>query len=165
VSLGTVRIIFVSKGYKLTAPIIGFFEAFIWVLAISRIIQNLDNWICYFAYAGGFAMGNYVGMLLEEKLAVGYELVRVITKRDANDLVESLRKDGYGTTFINAQGSKGDVGVLYVIVSRKKMPHAIELINEFNPKALYTIESIRYVNKEIFFGNTPKRRMMSFNRK
>ena len=84
VSLGTLRIIFVSKGYKIIAPLIGFIEILIWIVAISKIIQNIDNWICYIAYAGGFAVGNYVGMRLEEKLAIGFELVRVITQKDAS---------------------------------------------------------------------------------
>ena len=72
VSLGTIRIIFVSKGMKRIAPLIGFFEILIWLLAISRIFQDLDNWIAYIAYAGGFAAGNYFGMLLEERLATNH---------------------------------------------------------------------------------------------
>lgn len=75
VSLGTVRIILVSKGYKNQATIISFIEIFIWIIVISRIIQHIDQWINYFAYAGGFAVGNYVGMLIEERMTLGYELI------------------------------------------------------------------------------------------
>ena len=81
VSLGTIRIIFVARGNKFIAPLLGFFEVFIWVIAISNIIQHLDNWVNYVAYAGGFAAGNFIGMLIEERLAVGVSLVRIITKR------------------------------------------------------------------------------------
>ncbi|MDX2414998.1 MAG: DUF5698 domain-containing protein, partial [Bacteroidales bacterium] len=88
VSIGTVRIILVSKGYKKLAPIAGFFEILIWIIAITRIVDNLDNWICYIAYALGFATGNYIGMIIEERLALGYETVRIITKREANNLVQ-----------------------------------------------------------------------------
>lgn len=152
VSLGTVRIILVSKGMRKVAPIIGFFEVFIWVLAISKIIENLDNWICYFAYAGGFATGNYVGMLIEERLALGYELIRAITKRDAADLVNELKGAGFGVTFVSAKGTQGDVGVIYVIISRKKMNEVIDIIKRNNPKTIYTIEDIRFVNRSLFFG-------------
>src|SRR4030042_7197461 len=91
VSLDTLRIIFISKGYKFVAPVIGFFEVLIWIVVITRVIQNLDNWLCYIAYAGGFATGNFVGMVLDEKLAIGHEMVRVITKKDAYDLTNALR--------------------------------------------------------------------------
>lgn len=150
VSLGTLRIMFVSKGMKHIAPIIGFFEVFIWILAISRIFQNLDNWIAYIAYAGGFATGNYLGMLLEERLAIGHEMIRVITKYEAHDLVDTLKEKGFGVTFIQATGVEGDVGVVYVIVKRSMVNQVLELIKINNPLALYTIEAIRFVNKEIY---------------
>jgi len=154
VSIGTVRIILVAKGYKKLAPLAGFFEVLIWIIAITRIVENLDNWICYFAYAGGFAAGNYFGMIIEESLALGYEMVRVITKREAGDLIQELRDRGYGTTSVDARGNNGDVAVIYVIVSRKKLRQVIDLISKFNPRALYTIEDIRYVSKEVFFNTS-----------
>lgn len=151
VSLGTIRIIFISKGYKSIVPIIAFIEILIWILAITRIMQNLDNWVCYIAYAGGFAAGSYIGMIIEEKLALGHELVRIITKKEAFRLVDMLRDKGYGITTLKAQGAEGEVAVIYVIVSRKNMNDVVSLIKEYNPQALYTIEDIRFVNKKIFF--------------
>ncbi len=155
VSLDTIRIIFVSKGMKKTAPLIGFFEILIWLIAISKIFQNLDNWTAYVAYAGGFAAGNYVGMLLEERLAIGYEMIRVITKTEANDLVYELKDSGFGVTSIKARGVDGEVGVLYIIVKRSMAKTVLKIINEYNPRALYTIESIRAVNREIFYKTAP----------
>jgi len=152
VSLGTLRIIFVSKGMKRIAPLIGFIEVLIWIIAISKIMQNLDNWICYIAYAGGFAAGTYIGMIIEEKLAIGHEMVRVITKRDHNELVSKLKDEGYGVTSVDAQGADGDVGVIYIIVKRSMITEVLDYINHYNPRALYTIESIKFVNKEIFHG-------------
>ncbi|MFN2380110.1 MAG: DUF2179 domain-containing protein [Bacteroidales bacterium] len=150
VSLGTLRIMFVAKGMRRVAPIIGFFEVFIWILAISRVFQNLDNWIAYIAYAGGFATGNYLGMVLEERLALGHEMIRIITKSEAGDLVDTLKIKGFGVTFIKATGVEGEVGVVYVIVKRSMVKEVLQLIKNYNPKALYTIEDIKYVNKEIF---------------
>ena len=105
VSLGTLRIIFVSKGNKQIAPFLGFFEVLIWIVAISRIMQNLDNYLTYIAYAGGFATGNYVGMLIEERLAMGIQMIRVFTNKKAEELVQSLNSRGYGATSVKAQGS------------------------------------------------------------
>jgi uncharacterized protein YebE (UPF0316 family) len=155
VSLGTIRIIFISKGYKSIAPFVGFIEILIWIIAISRIMENLNNWICYVSYAGGFAAGNYAGMLLEERLAIGHELIRIITRKDAKDLIDSLSNKGYGVTSINARGVTGEVGVVYIIVNRKMLNETIEIIKHYNPQALYTIEDIRYVNKEIYHMYKP----------
>ncbi len=155
VSLGTIRIIFVSKGMKKIAPLIGFFEILIWLLAISRIFQDLDNWIAYIAYAGGFAAGNYFGMLLEERLAIGHEIIRVITKSEANLLVETLKDKGFGVTSIKAHGVEGEVGVVFIIVKRSMVKSVLEIINNFNPRALYTIESVRLVNREVFHQLAP----------
>ena len=166
VSLGTLRIIFVSKGYKIIAPLIGFIEILIWIVAISKIIQNIDNWICYIAYAGGFAVGNYVGMRLEEKLAIGFELVRVITQKDASKLEANLKEQGFGITTIEAQGVSGEVAVIYLIINRKRIKEVIDIIKKYNPNALYTIEDLRFVSKEIFYSTKLKvKRNLFFKRK
>lgn len=157
VSLGTLRIIFVTKGMRRVAPIIGFFEVFIWLLAISRIMQNLDNWVCYVAYAAGFASGNLIGMLIEEKLAIGHEMIRVITRKDATTLIDELRETGHGVTWVNAKGVEGDVAVLYIIARRSMIREVLDLINKHNPRALYTVEAIKYVNKEIFHRSEEER--------
>lgn len=150
VSLGTLRIIFVTKGMRSVAPLVGFFEVLIWLLAISRIMQDLDNWLCYIAYAAGFASGNFVGMYLEERLAIGHEMIRVITRKDATNLVQELRGKGYGITSVKAEGIEGEVAVIYIIARRSMIKEVLDEINRFNPRALYTVESIKYVNKEIF---------------
>ncbi len=146
VSIGTIRIIFVTRGNRFIAPILGFFEVFVWIIAISNIMQHLNNWLCYVAYAGGFATGNFVGMLIEERLAIGISLIRVIARKEITGLSEALNDRGYGTTTIDARGKYDDVNVIYVIVKRKDINDTIDLIKQFNPKAFYTIEDIRYVS-------------------
>lgn len=150
VSLGTLRIIFISKGKKYLAPLLGFVEMIIWILAITRIFKNLDNWACYLAFATGFAAGNYIGMIVEEKIALGVELIRIITRKEATDLIETLRERGYGLTYIAAQGSQGEVGIIYSVIKRSDLKEFVEFMNRFNPNAFYTIEDIRFVNKEVF---------------
>ena len=146
-TLDTLRIIFMTKGFRRVAPIIGFFEILIWIIAITRIMRNVDNWICYVAYAGGFATGNYVGMLVDEKLAIGHELIRVITRMDATQLATTLRAGGYGVTTVKACGMQGDVGILYIVASRKNQKHVMEIIQQYDPKAFVTVQAIHYVNR------------------
>lgn len=148
-TLDTLRIIFMTKGLKRIAPIIGFFEILIWIVAITRIMQNLNNWVCYVAYAGGFATGNYIGMMIDEKLAIGHELIRVITKGDATELADVLRADGYGVTTVKATGMQGEVGIVYIVATRKNQKQALKTIQQYNPNAFITIQNIHYVNRPL----------------
>ncbi len=150
VSLGTVRVIFVARGLKYLAPFVGFFEIIIWLLAIGQIMQNLSNPICYIAYAGGFAMGNYIGMWIAEKLSLGVVLIRVITSKDASELIEYLKSADYGVTNVDARGSAGKVQVVFTIVPRREVASVVNLIKQFNPKAFYTIEEVGFVEEGIF---------------
>jgi uncharacterized protein YebE (UPF0316 family) len=152
VSLGTVRVIFVSKGLKYIAPVIGFFEILIWLLAIGQIMTNLKNQnpICYIAYAGGFATGNFVGMMIAEKLSLGVVLLRVVTQRDTGELMNSLSSREYGVTSIDGQGVQGKVQIIFTIIPRKEISNAIEIVKKFNPRAFYTIEDISFAGEGIF---------------
>jgi uncharacterized protein YebE (UPF0316 family) len=156
VSMDTIRLIFIARGFKKIAPIIGFFQVLVWIITITRIMANLDNWTCYIAYAAGFAAGNFTGMILEERLALGVEMIRVITQRRADNLIEALRNDGFPVTSINASGSYGDVAVLYIIVSRKHISRILELIRQYNPRAFYTVEDIRFVSKNLPYNPEDK---------
>jgi len=150
VSIGTLRIIFVSKGKRNIAPVLGFFEVLIWIIAITKIVQNLDNYINYVAYAAGFATGNYVGMIIEERLAMGIQMVRVFTNNKGLELVQLLNSSGYGATSVEAQGAKEKVHLIYTIVQRTELHNVINVINRFNPKAFYTVEDIITANEGIF---------------
>ncbi|KYK26648.1 hypothetical protein AYK20_03295 [Thermoplasmatales archaeon SG8-52-1] len=150
VSLGTIRIILVSKGIKYLAPVIGFFEILIWLLAIKQIIQNLANPYYYLFYAGGFAIGTYTGILLEEKLSIGLVMIRIITKRDATKLIEYLESVKYGLTIVDAQGIKGPVKIIFTVIRREDLSTVVETIKRFNPNAFYSIEDIRSAEEALF---------------
>ncbi len=145
VSLDTIRVIMVSKGYRKLAPYIGFFQVLIWIITITRIMENLDNWVTYVAYAAGFAMGTYVGMWLEERLAIGNELLRVITRKPADDLIRVLRNEGFSVTVADGMGRDGEVGIIFLVAKRKDLKHAIAVVKQYNPQAFYTIEDMRFV--------------------
>jgi uncharacterized protein YebE (UPF0316 family) len=156
VSMDTVRLIFIARGFKKFAPIIGFFQVLVWIITITRIMANLDNWTCYIAYAAGFAAGNFTGMILEERIALGVEMIRVIIQRRADNLIESLKNNGFPVTIVNASGSYGEVAVLYIIVSRKHINQVLELIRQYNPRAFYTVEDIRFVSKNLPYDPADK---------
>ena len=150
VSIGTLRIVFISKGNKFVAPILGFFEVFIWILAIGRIMQNLDNFVTYISYAAGFATGNLIGLWLEEKLAYGTVGLRVITAKDATSVIDYMKDHGYGVTSVEAMGTKGPVHVIYTYVKRTNLQSLLSTIKKFNPNAFYTIEDVRFVSRDTF---------------
>jgi len=150
VTLGTLRIIYVSKGLKILASLLGFFEILIWLFALGQIMQNLTNPINYLAYAGGFAAGIFLGVVIEEKLSVGIMQLRIITKKDAARLITFLKDEGYGITSVNAQGAFGPVDVIYTIVQRKEISHIIKVIHAYNPNAVYSVEEVKHVSKSPF---------------
>jgi uncharacterized protein YebE (UPF0316 family) len=150
VSIGTLRIIFVSKGKRNIAPILGFFEVLIWITAISKIMENLHHYINFVAYAAGFATGNYVGMIIEEKLAMGILMIRVFARERGLELVEKLNVRGFGATVVEAHGARENVDLIYSIVKRNELQNVLDIIMHFNPDSFYTIEEVKAVNEGIF---------------
>jgi uncharacterized protein YebE (UPF0316 family) len=155
VSIGTLRIIFVSKGKRNIAPVLGFFEVLIWITAISKIMENLDNYINFIAYAAGFATGNFVGMIIEEKLAMGILMIRVFAHERGPELVQILNGRGYGATVVAAHGARENIDLIYSIVKRNELADVLDIISQCNPKAFYTIEDVKAVNEGIFTQNKP----------
>jgi len=146
VSIGTMRIIFLTRGLKTLSALIGFFESLIWIVAISQVMNNVNSWAAYLAFAGGFASGNVVGIWLEEKIALGTLVIRIITQRNASALINAMRVAEYHVTRIDAEGGQGQVMVLFTIVRRKQLPEVISLIRRHNPQALYTVENVRFAS-------------------
>ncbi len=150
VSLGTIRILFIARGIQTLAAVLGFFEVFIWLFVISSIFKNLSSPFYYIFYAGGFAAGNYVGITIERHLYVGKVALRVITRENADALLAHFKKKGFGVTSVNAMGSQGPVKILYSIIERRDLNHAVEEVKRFNPKAFYSIEDVRKVSEGTF---------------
>lgn len=155
VTIGTIRIVYVAKGHKRIAPFLGFFEVFIWVVAISQIMAHLNNFVCYFGYAAGFATGNYIGLIVEEKLAVGTLMIRIITPNESDKLGKLLNSEGFGYTRIKAQGSSGDVEIIYSIVHRNDLIQVLSIIKSFDPNIFYSIEDVRSISSGIFPEKVP----------
>lgn len=150
VSIGTVRVILVSRRLKYLAPFAGFFEVLIWIIVIGQIMQNLSSPVCYVAYAGGFAMGNFIGILIAEKLSIGMVLVRVIFPRQANGLLDRLRERRYGVTSMDGQGAGGPVQIVFTIVPRREVQSVVDLVKVSNPEAFYSVEEVDHVERGVF---------------
>lgn len=166
VTLGTMRIIFISRGWKIIAPLFGFVEVFIWITVVSQIVGNTkNNFIAYLAYAAGFAVGNYVGMVIEERLAIGTLIIRIILPQRGDLLSERLREAGYGVTYVDGHGGSGAVMLIYTIVMRRELERVMDIIHEIAPKAFFTVEELRSVQQGIFPVRTVPRQDTFFGRK
>ena len=153
-SLGTLRIIFVARGQRFLSPLLGFFEVSIWLIAISQIMTNVSNIGAYLAYAAGFAVGNYVGIIIEEKMAIGNLVVRIILSKNDEILMNGLAVAGFGVTSVDAEGIHGRVKLIYTVVRRKDLGKVIRIINESHSSAFYSVEDARSVVEGVF----PKRK-------
>jgi uncharacterized protein YebE (UPF0316 family) len=150
VSIGTLRLIFVSKGYKFYAPMLGFFEVIIWLLAIGQIMQHLDNFLCYIAYGLGFATGNYLGIYLEEKMSLGTVLIRVVAKTDTADLINRLRGERFGASLVDIEGMTGKQKMIFTIIKRIDLKDVLGIIQENDPLAFVTIEDVKTAREGFF---------------
>jgi uncharacterized protein YebE (UPF0316 family) len=143
VTISTMRIIFIGRGLKTMAAGLGFFEVTIWLFAIGQVMSNLDQPLCFAAFAGGFVAGNYLGMSLEQRLAIGSVLVRVITGRDSGRLVELLRDAGCGVTRIGAHGLQGPVEIVFTVIKRRRLGEVLDLVRRFDADAFYSIDELQ----------------------
>jgi uncharacterized protein YebE (UPF0316 family) len=157
VTINTVRIIFVARGMRFLAPLLGFFEVTTWLFAIGQVMQNLSDGTCLLAFAGGFTTGNFLGMLVEKRLAMGSSIVRVITHQDAEGLIEGLRAADYRVTVLDGEGATGPVRVLYTVVKRKDVERVVTLIRRHQPQAFYAVDELQAVRET---GLYPERKSL-----
>jgi uncharacterized protein YebE (UPF0316 family) len=156
VTMGTIRVIFISKGIRYLAPVIGFFEVIIWLLAIGQVMNNLTNVVSYIAYGAGFASGTFIGMVIEEKISLGLTSVRIITREDPAELMQYLRSQQYGVTSIDGEGATGRVKMVFTIIQRQDLSHVVDIIKEFQPDAFYSVEEVKSVAEGVFPDKTPR---------
>lgn len=150
VSIGTVRIILLSRGHRLLAPLFGFVEILIWLVALRQIFQHLDNIAAFFAYAAGFAAGTVIGMTIEDKLALGLVAIRLITAEDSTKLIHEMSKADFGVTSFAAEGVSGQVRLIFTIIRRKELDEALALIRRWHPSAFISISDVRSASEGVF---------------
>lgn len=150
VTLCTIRTIFLTRGWKGPAACLGFFEVSIWLFAIGQVMRNLNRLDCAVAFAGGFSLGNFLGVMLEQKLALGHVVVQVTTQNDAAALVTSLRSGSYGVTSVNARGARGPVQVVYTVVPRRELAKVLSLVQDFDRQAFYAVHYLQTTAAGVF---------------
>jgi uncharacterized protein YebE (UPF0316 family) len=146
-SLDTIRLLYVVRGRKRLAWVLGFFQSLIFVIAIANVLTGKAGWISILAYALGFATGNVAGMWIEERLAVGFIRLTVVSARLGAALADALRKHGYAVTEIPGRGKNGTVTVLTISVRRREFDHVETLILETDPDSFVTAEDVRAVRR------------------
>jgi uncharacterized protein YebE (UPF0316 family) len=143
VTISTVRIIFISRRRKVLTAALGVFEVSIWLFAIGQVMSNLNNPLCYLAFAGGFALGNYLGVVLEEKLALGNLVVRVITHKNGDGIVAALKAANYGVTSLDAQGAKGPVRIVLTVIPRKELDNVVGILRACDGNVFYSVDDLQ----------------------
>jgi len=146
-SLDTLRMLFVVRGHKGIAWVLGFCQSAVFVIAITKVLSNLSNPLTVLGYAAGFATGNVIGMLVEERLAIGHIQLQIVTRKHGAALAKALREGGYGVTEISARGKDGTVRLLTASVLRKDLAHARHIVHETDKDAFMTSEDVRPIRR------------------
>lgn len=145
VSLGTIRTINVVQGRRLFALVLGFFEVLIWLLVVSRVINEIQVPAYAIAYALGFALGNFVGMTIESRLALGRQVVRIFSRR-GTEMAAALRGVGLRVTQFEGWGRDGPVQELLIEIGRRHAANVVEQARGLDPACFYMVDDIRLVS-------------------
>jgi uncharacterized protein YebE (UPF0316 family) len=137
---------FVSKGMRGKATILSFIEVLIWIIIVAQIFQNLDNWLNYVAFAGGFATGTYIGMFIEERMKMGVQIFRIIVGEESENLAQKLNEANFRVTEIEGKGKYGPVKILFTVAKRKRWYDLAEVVNQHAPDAFYSVEDVKHVS-------------------
>jgi uncharacterized protein YebE (UPF0316 family) len=146
-TLDTLRVLFVMRGKKKIAWVLGFFQSAIFVLAIGKVLTQVNNPLNIIGYAAGFATGNVVGMLIEERIAIGHIMINIISPRRGSAIVMHLRENGYAVTELSGRGKDGMVSMINASVLRKQVEAVYQLVNEIDPEAFITAEDVRPIRR------------------
>lgn len=163
VSLALLRTLLAVRNVKIAVPIIGFFEVLIWIFAVGAAIRNLSSPWHLLGYAGGFAMGNVVGMWIEGKLAFGLAIVRVISKHGGVEVAEALREKGFGVTEFTGHGRDGTVEILDTVVKRRHIPEVLRVVDLWDPRAFVMVEEPRLIRHGWLHSRPSDRIPIPFN--
>jgi uncharacterized protein YebE (UPF0316 family) len=150
VSIGTLRVMFVSKGYRKLAAFLGFLEVMIWVLVGRQVLVKSTAMIHFVAYAVGFGIGNYIGLVIEDMMSLGIVLVMTVLHKSNPDLLNFLKEHDIGFTVVEGEGVQENVEIVFSVVQRENLSKVVQAIKLFSPKAFYSIEDIRAANAGIF---------------
>ncbi len=141
VSIGTLRTLFTVQGKKKLAPLLGLFESLIWVIAIRQIFSQLDNPWNIAGYATGFATGTLIGIMIEEKLAIGFHQIYIISRHHADEIADTLRANLFGVTLIPGEGGSGGMSIITSMIRRSRMKEFKDIVDRIDPSAFISIQN------------------------
>lgn len=151
VTLLTIRTLMVVQGRKIQASFIGFFEVTLYIVALGKVVGSLDNPLSLLAYGLGFACGNYIGITIENKIALGNLGAQIILKTDNNiELINTLRENKFGITILKGHGIDGPREVLNVALNRKDLTKLKDLVYDYDPSAFITVNNISPISGGYF---------------
>jgi uncharacterized protein YebE (UPF0316 family) len=140
VTVGVMRMLMVVQGRKYVAGALGFVEVTIWAFAIRHIMLNLDNILNIFGYSTGFAIGNVLGITVEQKFGFGYMQIYVVSMHFTDKIADKLRNSGFGVTILPGEGGRGGVAILVMLIARKRQHEVIEIIEKIDPKSFISVQ-------------------------
>ena len=140
VSCDTMRVLFLVRGKRLIAGVLGFFQALIWIFAVGTAIRHLDSWVHILGYAGGYATGTMVGITIEQAVAYGVSTVRIISQNGGVEIAEALRECGYGVTEYGGYGREGPVEIVNSVVHRNDLDQVMAIVDKWDKDAFVTVE-------------------------
>ncbi|MCS7168241.1 MAG: DUF5698 domain-containing protein [Gemmatales bacterium] len=147
VTLSTIRTILIARHQRVLAPLLGLVEITLWLLAITQVISNLKRPSYFVAFVAGFGVGNYLGVCLEEWMALGYAVVQIVTRKDPRAMVQAFSEARFGVTRLDGHGVMGPVHLLFSVVPRAKLAEVSQLIEATDPEAFYTVEELRSIRR------------------
>lgn len=150
IALYTLRLYMITRGRKALAWIFSFIKSTLFVLTIQMVMRDIDDPLVVFGYSAGFATGIVLGMVIEERIAIGYTHFRIISPKRGAELTEHLRGAGYAVTEIASKGKDGMVALLDCNVRRRKSSEVVALVNEIDPEAFITSSTVRSAQHGFF---------------
>jgi uncharacterized protein YebE (UPF0316 family) len=158
VSLGTLRMILTIQGRRSLSSLIGFVEVSIFITAVASVVAGPLSPLRILAYGGGFAAGTFLGVTIDRKLALGDVIIRVISKQHG-PMMKALTAVGFGVTLLEGRGGRGsEVGVVFSVCHRRRMPEALHILRQIDRSAIVTVQDLRTQYLGYF---TPKRPALS----
>jgi len=156
VSLGTIRTVYILQGRRLRAAVIGFFEVLIWIFVVSQVVASISNWVLMVGYAGGFAAGTWTGLWLENRFALGFSQLRIISRNLGEQIAAALWKQNFGATVVHGHGRDGEVDLLFSIVPRRYIHKCVEIANTIDQECFVSISDSRYLFRGYMGGGMRK---------
>jgi uncharacterized protein YebE (UPF0316 family) len=146
VTISTIRLVYINKGEKIKGTILAFIEISIWLVVVSSVLTNIaEDPMKAFVYAAAFSLGNYIGITIESKIAVGLASIQAVVNEESGQmLADVLREQGFGVTIINGKGKNDSKkNLLFIQLKRRRINEAISIIKENTPNAYISINDIK----------------------